>query len=63
MVKPKCRVSQPYVGQRKKKNLRHKINRVETELEGTGRTSENYLSSTGKKFQAFGITEELLYME
>ena len=63
MAKPKFRVSKPYVGRRKNKNLRRKIGRVETELEGTDRTSENYLSSTGKKFQAFGITEELLYTE
>ena len=60
MAKPKFRISKPYVGRRKNKNLRRKIERVGTEFEGIGRTSENYLSSTAKKFQAFGITEESL---
>ena len=60
MAKPKFRVSKPYAGRRKNKNLRRKFERVETEFGGIGQISENYLSSSAKKFQAFGITEEIL---
>ena len=60
MAKPKFRVSKPYAGRRKNKNLRHKFKRVETEFGGIGQISENYLSLNAKKFQAFGIIEEIL---
>ena len=60
MAKPKFCVSKPYVGRRKNKNLCRQIVRYEMELEVLGPRSEKCMSSTAKKFQAFGITQEFL---
>ena len=60
MAKPKFRVSKPYIGRRKNKNLRRQIVRNEMDFEVLGPRSENCSSSSAKKFQAFGITQEFL---
>ena len=60
MGKPKFRVSKPYSGRRKNKNLRRIIEGSEKTSKVGPREESSYLSSTGKKFEAFGVTQEFI---